>query len=224
MRITPNFVAQAITTSVRPGVLSLRDSSIPLLENLESLPDIYGTIDLTDNELITLGPLPTLLKLRILLVAKNKISNIQLAQEPHLHTLSLVDNSIGDYATLEKLRVLVRLENLAINGNPVMLMEHTREFIVWCLPQLKVLNFSRVTQSDRQRALELFGTLDSPTELVNRFRALGRSSKRGDSDDVDSVLKKLSSEEKERLKLELKQATSLKEIDRIETALRNGYW
>jgi U2 small nuclear ribonucleoprotein A' len=224
MRITPNLIATAITTG-RPTTLSLRDLDIPLVENLEQLPDIYETIDLTNNEIVTMGNFPLLMKTRTLLLAKNRVNNIQEGiqlQLPKLKSLSLVGNSISDYSTLEKLKHLKRLEDLYMNDNPICLMEHLREFTIWCLPNLKVLNFEKVSMKERQRARELFGDVDEPTELVYKLRTIGKKHT-GSNDDIGSVVKKLSEEEREKLKQELKSATSLKDIDRIETALRNGY-
>lgn len=38
--------------------LDLRGYKIPFLENLSATNDQFGTIDLTDNEMVTLEPLP----------------------------------------------------------------------------------------------------------------------------------------------------------------------
>lgn len=226
MRLFPNTVATAVAHSQR-HTLSLRDLTIPLVENVETLPDIFETLDLTNNEIITLGNFPLLMRTHTVLMARNKVSFIQRnldSQIPMVKTLSLVNNSLADYATLETLSCLRHLENLYITGNPVMLMEHTREFVIWCLPQLRVLNFERVKQSERLRARELFGDLDEPTALAHKLRNAGkRNTLKEDSDGITHVLKKLSDEEKEQLKQQLKLATSLKEIERIEDALRNGY-
>lgn len=227
MRLTPNVLHDAIANVVSSSTLSLRDSSIPLLENLDVVPDIFTVLDITNNDIVTLGNFPLLFKVTTLLLAKNNISNIQdsiALQLPQLRTLSLIDNSIGDYATLERLSSLTRLENLYISGNPIMLMEHVREFVIWCLPHLKVLNFERVRQSERERCLELFGPRDEPSELADKLRSVG-SQRRvySQSDQLETVVKKLSDEEREQLKEQLKSATSLKEIEKIEDMLRKGY-
>lgn len=51
--------------------IDLRGYQIPFLENLAATNDQFGCIDLTDNEIVFLEELPTLLRLQSIMLSKN---------------------------------------------------------------------------------------------------------------------------------------------------------
>ena len=57
--------------------MDLRGYKIPYLENLTATNDQFGTIDLTDNEIVKVEGLPPLKKLTSLLLANNRIAKIE---------------------------------------------------------------------------------------------------------------------------------------------------
>ncbi len=84
----------------------------------------------------------------------------------------------------------------------------------------------KIKDKERTQANELFGEVEEPTELAKTI--LNSKPKHildndKDDDQIKDVLKKLTEEDREKLKQQLKTATSLSEIDKIETALKNGY-
>ena len=79
-------------------------------------------IDLTDNDIAILGNFPLSPRLTTLLLARNRISNIQPALSrsiPNLTNLSLTQNRISNLADLEPLVALKKLKHLSLVDNPV---------------------------------------------------------------------------------------------------------
>lgn len=57
--------------------IDLRGYQIPYLENLTATNDQFECIDLTDNEIVKLEDLPSLLRLECLMLANNRILRIE---------------------------------------------------------------------------------------------------------------------------------------------------
>ncbi|ODQ58051.1 hypothetical protein WICANDRAFT_45418 [Wickerhamomyces anomalus NRRL Y-366-8] len=231
MRLTPNVLldAPSFINPQHERTLSLRSLKIPMIENFTVTKDVNEAIDLTDNDIKILGNFPILTRLKTLLLAKNRIQTIQddfYTTVPMLESLSLISNSLASLSSLEPLKNCKRLKNLYILNNHISQQEHYRLFIIWLIPQLKVLDFMKIKDKERTQANELFGEVEEPTELAKTI--LNSKPKHildndKDDDQIKDVLKKLSEEDREKLKQQLKTATSLSEIDKIETALKNGY-
>lgn len=233
MRLTPNVIldAPSFSNPEHERTISLRGLKIPMIENFTVTKDVNEAIDLTDNDIKILGNLPILTRLKTLLLAKNRVLSIQddfHTTVPMLESLSLVSNSISSFSTLTPLRNCKRLKNLYLKNNPISQNEHYRLLIIWLIPQLQIFDFSKIKNAERIQAEELFGEYETPSELASSLLAIksktlvdGETDK--DEAQIKDVLKKLTEEDRTRLKQELKTATSLREIDRIETALKSGY-
>ncbi|KAH3688657.1 hypothetical protein WICPIJ_000348 [Wickerhamomyces pijperi] len=215
--------------------LTLRSHDIPVIENLESIPSNINisTIDLTNNAIVTLGNFPVMNSVQCLLTGRNRIRNIQAdisSQLPNLNSLSLIGNKIDSFKELQALSGFKKLETLYLTGNAITETRGYRLFVIWLLPYLKVLDGAKVGLSEKNEASELYG------QDMNHITSLGKSmlnnqaetsqsvSQGGDGDEMmEMIKKKLTEEDKLRLKKELMQATSLAEIEKIEEALRSGY-
>ncbi|CDR40047.1 CYFA0S04e02476g1_1 [Cyberlindnera fabianii] len=224
MRLTTHVLSScpSYINTLGDRTLSLRSLDIPLLEQTDSLADIYTTLDLSHNDLRSIGSgLPVLLKVRSVLAASNRIASVspQLSTTlPALKTLSLIKNAISDFQSLKELEKCGRLKNLYLIDNPVSQKDHYREFVVWLCPSLEVLDFEKVSKKERERSTELFGSKDEPTALAQQLLSISERSETSQTEKIQ-----LTDEEKAKLKEQLKKATSLVEIDRIETALRTGF-
>lgn len=60
MRITADLISKcnAYLSPIEEYFIDMRGYKIPFLENLSATNDQFGTIDLTDNEIVTLETLP----------------------------------------------------------------------------------------------------------------------------------------------------------------------
>lgn len=222
-------VAEFMLTEGYPG------HNIPVIENLGVTKDLNDSIDLTDNSIRVLGNFPKLLRLRTLLLARNRISHIQptISQSiPRLQNLVLTGNSIANLAELDPLSGFPDLTFLSLVDNPVTSIDYYRSWVIWRNPHVRVLDFQKVKDAERTRAKELFGLSHSePTELATQIMGTKSSgialrtfdSSANGTTGSTTVVQKLTEEEKEMLRQSLKHATSLVEINRIEQALKNGH-
>lgn len=230
MRLTPNTLLDAESYINCEGnrTLNLRSLAIPMLENLAVVKDVNEVIDLTDNDLRILSNFPALVRLHTVLAGKNRISSISPDLHksiPNLQSLSLISNAIASTSAFEPLRHFKKLESLYLKENPVTSTENYRLFLIHLVPSLKVIDFEKVKAKERQQAQELFGTRDDPTPMSKQYLQSTTEAIDIDKEEeqVKQTLKKLTDVDKEKLKQELKNATSLAEIDRIENALKSGY-
>lgn len=120
--------------------------------------DQHDCIDLTDNSIVLLGNLPLLKRLRTLLLANNRIATIS----PSLHlsasnltTIILTNNNVTELGDLEPLRELRCLKYLSLLGNPVTGRKLYREWLVWRIKSLRVLDFQRIR--DKVGCLRYYG-------------------------------------------------------------------
>lgn len=194
--------APAYTNALRTEELLLRGSHISSCKELADLPDRYDVLDLTHNDLDRLtGEFAELRRLSGLLLAHNKISLV--AEDfglrvPRLEMLSLAHNEVSDVAQLQFLRHLPRLQHLSLEGNPITenLVDY-RDRVVALQPKLRFLDYERVREADRQRAVQKFGGpstagAEEPAELRQKRDALlAQLEKATDLAEIDAIDKQL---------------------------------
>lgn len=69
---------------------------------------------------------------------------------PNLTSLSLANNNISELGDLEPLKDLKKLKYLNLIGNPVKERKWYREWLVWRLGSLRVLDFQRIRDKVRR--------------------------------------------------------------------------
>lgn len=154
---------------------------------------------------------------------------------PNLRVLVLTCNQLATLADLDFVAALPALEFFSALDNPVAAHEHYRAWIIWRNPAIRVLDFVRVRDAEREHAGKLFGeSLDTATDLARQIleskTAAGASkifsttaaAAAAANSDVAALAQTLSEEDREKLREQLKNATSLDEINRIQRALRGG--
>lgn len=65
---------------------------------------------------------------------------------PNLETLVLTNNMVQDLAEMDNLSQLKELKHLSLLFNPISTKENYRAYIIFRLPQLKVLDFRKIKQ------------------------------------------------------------------------------
>lgn len=237
MRLTSQVLSDAptIINPEKQVTLLLRSLKIPYLENLGITKDTYEVIDLTDNELIELSNFPRLKNLKVLLVGNNNITGInddKLPNNlPHLQSISFIHNNISKFLDVRILCRFKNLSNITFIDNPITDSSNYRYFIIWLIPTLKVLDFSKVKQKELMKAKELFGeSIEDPSELaLSMLEDISTTESRKnqilskDMRNLQDVGKKLTDEDKAKLLRELETADSVEDIERIERALHNGH-
>jgi len=238
MKLTPELLAQATSTlnPIKERQLDLRGYKIPAIENLGVTRDQHDAIDLTDNSIVTLGNLPLLKRLNTLLLANNKVSHISPSihiSVPNLTTLVLTNNQFAELGDLEPLKELRYLKYVSLMGNPVREKKWYREWLAWRLPGLRVLDFQRIRDKERQAGKALFVTAENlPTALATTLSTTvsTQSSKAVITTDEPKMTplmgkagRLMSKEDAEKVKAAIAKATSMEEVRRLERSLREGY-
>ncbi|KAK1771639.1 L domain-like protein [Phialemonium atrogriseum] len=231
MRLTAELINNSLSylNPLKERELDLRGHRIPTIENL-GVAGPHDAIDFTDNDIQVLGNFPLSPRIRTLLLARNRISTIQPTLPnsiPNLKNLVLATNNLTELSDLEVLGKFAGLTHLVLLDNPVTKKEHYRYWVLWLCPRVRFLDYEKVKDAERERARELFGTAEEPTELASTLK--GIKSKTFDvtangTADASSRLSRLKLTDGERKKLQelIKKASSLEEIIRLEKALQEG--
>eukprot|EP01090_Pellita_catalonica_P012951 TRINITY_DN2961_c0_g1_i1.p1 TRINITY_DN2961_c0_g1~~TRINITY_DN2961_c0_g1_i1.p1 ORF type:complete len:120 (+),score=14.26 TRINITY_DN2961_c0_g1_i1:193-552(+) len=108
MRLTADLILESpsFLNPLQERELDLRGRKIAAIENLGATRDQYDTIDFTDNEIKKLENFPELQRLKMLLLANNKITSIALSfpeNLPNLNHINLANNRIKHLAELKPL-------------------------------------------------------------------------------------------------------------------------
>ncbi|CAL1541396.1 unnamed protein product [Lymnaea stagnalis] len=163
---------------VRDWELDLRGYRIPVIENLGATLDQFDTIDFTDNDIRKLDKFPLLKRLKHILLSNNRIVRISENLEenlPSLETLILTNNSIKELIDIDPLGTVTTLKNLSLLGNPVVTKKNYRYYVIYKIPSLKILDFSRIKQKERETALKMFkkkkGQQQMPAPAENGTKA-----------------------------------------------------
>ena len=141
----------------------LRGHKIAAIENLGATQNQFDSIDLSDNEIVKLEGFPPLPRLHTLVLCNNRIARVSKgleAQLPALRSVVLTNNRLGSLADLDPLVGLPRLTHLSLVGNPVTRLPEYRLYAVHVLKHLKVLDFRKVKQTERDAAAAKFGGAD----------------------------------------------------------------
>ncbi|EDO06983.1 putative U2 small nuclear ribonucleoprotein A' [Babesia bovis T2Bo] len=152
--------------------ISMRDLRVTTIANLGATRDGYDCIDISNNEIRKLENFPLLPRLRTLIVAGNRISKISedfATSLPNLTSLVLTGNNITHLKDISPIFSATKLERLSLLNNPVTALPNFRYYVLYRLPLLRFLNFSKVTNKEREMAASFFRTADG----ISMLRELG---------------------------------------------------
>ncbi|KAF8931420.1 leucine-rich repeat-domain-containing protein [Dissophora ornata] len=232
MKLTPELITRApcYLNAVQDRELDLRSHKIPAIENLGVTKDLNDSLDLTDNDIRSLSNFPSLPRLKCMLLSNNRISKIDpnLSQYlPNLTTVVLTNNAITELSDLDGLAGCKSIEVLSLLDNPVTKKKYYREWVIWKLPSVRVLDFDRVKKKERDEANKLFEGKAGPSALAESIAAT-KSSTFEPGEGVPLPLKSsvptltMSKEDQDKIKAALAKATTLDEITKLERALKEG--
>ncbi|KUI54796.1 U2 small nuclear ribonucleoprotein A' [Cytospora mali] len=232
VRLTADLIQNSLSylNPLKERELDLRGHRIPTIENL-GVAGPQDAIDFTDNDIQILGNFPLSPRIQTLLLARNRVATIQPNLPnaiPNLTNLVLASNSLSELSDLDVLGRFARLTHLVLIDNPVTKKENYRYWVVWRCPTVRFLDYEKVKQAEREKAAELFGTIEEPTELASKIMGIKSQTfsapAANGSTTSGSRMKrlKLTDKEKQRLQERIKKASSLEEIIRLEKELEEG--
>ncbi|KAK8797802.1 hypothetical protein WA171_005333 [Blastocystis sp. BT1] len=160
MRLTSEIITQAraFYNPLKQRELDIRGLKIPVMENLGAAEDQFDVIDLSDNSIGCIENIPKFPRLHTLLLNNNLVSKITKglgANVPHCACLVLTNNRISSFSEIEHLQDWPSLSNLSLVDNPIVNEKDFRIRIVSILPNLRVLNFQKVTMKEKEAAMNL---------------------------------------------------------------------
>ena len=183
MRLTLELIQQA-PESINPAKqrhLSLRQLKIPAITNLAVTNDAFECIDLSENDILKIPYLPPLMRLKTLVLCNNRIARIApdaFDQCNNIESMVLTNNQISQLVDIKPLTKLTKLTRLSLSANPVTKRPHYRNYTIFTLTgendALRILDFQRVTQKDKELVQKLFGGPDGPENLAKIAPVFGQ--------------------------------------------------
>lgn len=193
--------------------------------SLKHLSRPTNILDLTNNQLIVFPNLSNRSDIHTLLLGRNRIAHLDGSQLPtSIENLVLAHNSIDSYEQLEGLKNSPKsLKNLILRGNQICHIEGYSSYVVKLLPQLEVLDLTKISKEMKEAAQ--FMVVPILQEPMSVLKGISVGSGKADDKSLDLmnlVVNKMTKERRNELKLQLANASSLEEIDKIEKLLSGG--
>lgn len=218
--------------AVKDYELDLRGNKIAAIENMGSTENQFDSIDLSDNEIVKLEGFCHLKRLRVLLLNNNRIARI--GEDlgdclPFLETLVLTNNRLTNLADIDNLATLPALKHLSLLDNIIVKKPNYRLYVIHKLPNLKVLDFSRIKPKEREASVRVFGESVAPTAATTE-PAPKKAKTFEPGEDIEAAkpaeeAPKATGPTPEQLtaiKIAIANATTLEEVARLEKALKSG--
>lgn len=174
VKITSDLISRCaqFLNAVKEFQLDLRGYKISIIENLSATNDQFGCIDLSDNSISKIESLPKLMRLHSLMLINNRVTSIEkdfAINCPNLENLILTNNKISNIEEIDNLCSCKSLVRLSLVDNMITKLKYYRLYVIYNLPNLRVLDFQQVKSKERQAAKELF-TSEKGKKLIERLK------------------------------------------------------
>ncbi|KAG7299381.1 U2 small nuclear ribonucleoprotein A' [Plutella xylostella] len=207
----------------RDRELDLRGYKIPQIENMGATLDQFDTIDFSDNDVRKLDGFPLLKRLKCLLLNNNRIVRIGENLEqylPNLESLILTNNHLQELGDLDPLATLPKLTSLSLLHNPVANKQHYRAYVAFKLPELRLLDFRKIKQKERDEANTLFKSKKGK-EMQKEIQKKAKTFVPG-GNMPDPKVTNLTPQEIHKIREAIKNASSLQEVEKLTRMLQSG--
>merc|ERR1712110_837505 len=171
---------------------------------------------------------PYLQRVKCLLLNNNRIVRIGESLElnlPRLDTLMLTNNSIQELADLEQLTSVKSLTMLSLLHKPVVTRRNYREYVIHKFPNLRVLDFKKVKDKERDAAKQLYKSKEGKTQLKDiqrKAKTFTPGEPLPEATNKNTNAAGLTPEQVRQIKMMIAKAGPLEEIERLNMMLRNG--
>ncbi|XP_028394639.1 centriolin-like [Dendronephthya gigantea] len=200
----------------RLRTLNLSNNMIEKMQKLETLTELHE-LNLSHNCIKVIECVESMQKLEALNLSGNQIASIPRQTIKKIRTLKLLNlsnNKLESLLEVTKLRPLQDLTNLNLQDNPFNSLPHYRQFVIYQLRSLEILDNQKVTKEERREADTRFAQEEVQrleVELAKQekvHQALEDEKKKADKTIVE--LKNVQNALKEKEKL---QAEKMKELE-----------
>ncbi|XP_008551275.1 dynein axonemal assembly factor 11 [Microplitis demolitor] len=141
--------------------IALHQENIEKIQVIDKICRNLKILLMQNNIISKIENLNMLKKLEYLNLALNNIEVIEnLEGLESLNKLDLTVNFIGDLQSVKKLRFNENLKQLFLTGNPCSEYFGYRDYVIATLPQLKELDMTEITRSDRIKALQRYAEIE----------------------------------------------------------------
>lgn len=235
VRITADLVDEAaqFTNACGDREVDLRDNKIQVIENMGVTRDLFDTFDLSNNDIRELDGFPLLKSLRTIIINNNRIVRVgdNLAEScPNLSELVLINNNLSDYREIKKLSTLKALTHISLLKNPISKTPHYRKFLIHHNTKLRVIDFERVKQKERQEAAALFSGEAGEALLKSLLKSTrsdqksiaGESASTNGTAAVQNAMNAHTAAQTKAIKDAIASAKTLDEVKKIERDLLAG--
>ncbi|CAF0998538.1 unnamed protein product [Adineta ricciae] len=227
VRLTPEVIeaASQYLNPVGQYELCLRDLKIPVVENLGATLNQFDTIDFTNNDIRKLDGFPFLPKIKTLYFANNRIARIaENLQEyiPNLDTLMLLNNTLQELTDIDPLATIPKLTHVSFARNPIAMLKDYRLYVIHKLPNLRTLDFNRITQKEREAARKLYKSKSAEKAKkkekgANTFVPGGELAKQ-----QQQQAPRMTKKDADAIKKAIMEAKSIEEVERLKAMLQAG--
>lgn len=145
--------------ALKQHTLSLRGCSLQSCDAMVHASDMYDCVDLSDNDIeqVDFDVFAPHNRIKSILLSKNRLTYIRNTNgkiSSSLTTLTLSYNAIKELESLDFIKFLPKLTYISLVGNPVTKLPEYRETIISLLPSIRFIDFQRVTEHERKKALQ----------------------------------------------------------------------
>eukprot|EP00128_Syssomonas_multiformis_P006564 Colp12_sorted_trinity150504_noHs@30536 len=224
VKLTGDLILQSahFFNPLKERELDLRGNKIPAIENLGVTQDAFDIIDFSDNDVKRLEGFPLMRRLRKIFICNNRLNRIgqHLEQNlPALEELNLANNQFTELSELDPLATIPTLERLSLLRNPVAANVHYRLYVINKIPQLKILDYRKIKQKEREAAKKLFSG-EKGEKLINELTAT--KAKTFVPGEPVTTSSGLTPAQVHKIKAAIQNASSIDEIQKLERYLAEG--
>eukprot|EP01023_Acetabularia_acetabulum_P041365 TRINITY_DN402_c3_g1_i1.p1 TRINITY_DN402_c3_g1~~TRINITY_DN402_c3_g1_i1.p1 ORF type:complete len:275 (-),score=31.52 TRINITY_DN402_c3_g1_i1:373-1197(-) len=217
--------------------ISMRGNRIAVIENLGATLNQFDCMDFSDNAITKLDGFPKLSRLSTLLMSNNRISRIATGLNdviPNLEWLILTNNQIRQLKDLDPLSQLKKLRVLSLVDNPITKQRDYWLYVVHICKNIKMLDFKKVKQKDREMAEQMFGGKAVEGQQKQQQQKISnqqQQQKQVVSSNVQQQIQQPqaavqnrtpSAEELMAIKAAIANAQTIEEVRRLEQVLKSG--
>lgn len=125
---------------------------------------------------------------------------------------------IDELGDLDPLISMKNLKNLCLLQNPVSAKPQYRQYVIYRFPQLRLLDFRKIKQKEREAAIEYFRSKRGK-EMAREIAKKAKAQAAGASADKPLT----TPEERNKIREAITNASSLEEVQRLSKLLQAGH-